>query len=269
VVAAFHRLRKWRSHAARDFQRMTSSASVEDGIARVVSDLLHQVPCPPTDLDKVCQKLDVSIRDSDELIGTGALIRDGASFNILCASGLPLERRRFTIAHEIAHLVIDRSAKRIVRHSSELERLCDVFAAELLMPRPVFVAALARSARLRDLPALAKSFQVSLTSAAIRWAELKRVSIFEVREDRVTWGVGLIRRGRITELDETLMPAIARAIAGEAGADEVHLNVQESIRRCEVEYWPLGKSKRAFILVRILPTAPSHSQMGALGTDIT
>src|SRR5258708_4143381 len=135
---------------------------MEEAVASVVSELLDQVERPPTDLDRVCEKLGVSVRDSDELIGSGALVKDGEAFQILCASDLSPERRRFTIAHELGHLVIERSSGGIVRQSKELECLCDIFAAELLMPRPAFVHAVDRGVRLRNLPALARAFGVSL-----------------------------------------------------------------------------------------------------------
>jgi hypothetical protein len=218
-----------------------------------VSELLDQIHCPPTDLEKVCEKQRVSIHDSTELLGSGALVKDGEYLQILCAPDLSPERRRFTIAHELGHLIVGRSSPLGVRQSREVERLCDLFAAELLMPRPVFAEAIGRGARLRDLPGLARSFQVSLTSALIRYAELTGVSIFEVREDRIVWGVGVIRHGPVRDLDDGLKPAIAKAIEGQAGSDQIYLTIRESIWRCEAEYLPLGKSKRALILIRALP----------------
>jgi Zn-dependent peptidase ImmA (M78 family) len=254
VVGSSALPRKWRTSAACDFRDRMASASVEDAVVRMVSELIDQVDCPPTDLDTICEKLGTSVRDCSELFGTGALVRHGGTLQILCASGLSAERRRFTIAHEIGHLVIEQHARRSVRQSKEVERLCDMFAAELLMPTSAFGGAVGKSTRLRDLPALARSFQVSLTSAAIRWAELRRISVFEVQGDRIVWGVGVIRRGRTHDLDDALRPVVARATAGVSGADQVYLNVRESIRSCEVEYWPLGKSGRALIRVRLLST---------------
>jgi Zn-dependent peptidase ImmA (M78 family) len=251
-VVTSSRTRKWRSSVARDFRDMTSSASVEDAVVRVASELLDQVRCPPTDLETICEKLHVKTRDSHELIGSGALIKQGESLQILCAPDLSQERRRFTIAHELGHVVLARRGEKPVRQSRELERLCDMFAAELLMPTATFIQAVGRVVHVQDIPALARSFQVSLTSAAIRCAELRRVSIFEADEDRILWGSGIIRRGRTRDIDQTLFPAIAKAIAGAQGTDQVYMNIDDSIRKCEVEYWPFGRSRRALILIRVL-----------------
>ena len=122
-------------------------------------------------------------------------MRDGMNLQILYARDLSVARRRFTIAHEIGHVVLQKVAHGRVSPSNELERLCDMFATELLMPKPVFLREIDHDFHLSGLPDLAHRFRVSLTSAAIRLAEIRKVSIFETDKTEVRWGVGIVRRG--------------------------------------------------------------------------
>jgi len=81
-------------------------------------------------------------------------------------------RKRFTLAHEIAHLLLNtvpahRSANRT---DENLERTCDLIAAELLMPTEDatdFISGLG-SPSPENLKAIASRYTVSLQTAAIR-----------------------------------------------------------------------------------------------------
>jgi hypothetical protein len=87
------------------------------------------------------------------------------------------ERRRFTICHEIAHSVLNLPSEH--SSTSELdysrrpwnEILCDVFAAELLLPYDHFKP-MADTCRVgfADLDDLASKFQASVTSTGSRFA---------------------------------------------------------------------------------------------------
>ena len=111
------------------------------------------------------------------------------------------------------------------------------------------------------LPNLAHRFRVSLTSAAIRVAELKSVSIFEVDKNEVRWGVGLIKRGPVSALHYALTGAITEAINGRSGVDHVGLTIGESFVQCDIEYCPVGKTERALVMLR--SRRPSNSVEGA------
>jgi hypothetical protein len=81
-------------------------------------------------------------------------------------------RKRFTLAHEIAHLLLNtvpahRSASRT---DEDLERTCDLIAAELLMPTEEatdFIRGLG-SPSPENLKAIASRYMVSLQTAGIR-----------------------------------------------------------------------------------------------------
>lgn len=84
-------------------------------------------------------------------------------------------RRRFTLAHEFKH-VLDHSIANVAyvhlgqgdakRQHRQIERVCDHFAACLLMPRPVVKRAWC--SRIQDLEALAGLFKVSERAMQIR-----------------------------------------------------------------------------------------------------
>ena len=88
-----------------------------------------------------------------------------------------LERRRFTICHEIAHAVLNLASEHADTSEFDYSKrplneiLCDVFAAELLLPYERFKpAADACDIGFADLDELASKFAVSVTSTGSRFA---------------------------------------------------------------------------------------------------
>lgn len=106
----------------------------------------------------------------------GGVFRTGDQLIIKLNAFSPPVRQRFTLAHELAHLMLSPKATIAVQRShvaTDIESACDAIAAELLMPLeevrelrgvPASVDALTRSAR---------RFQVSLHAMAVRISELK------------------------------------------------------------------------------------------------
>jgi hypothetical protein len=104
------------------------------------------------------------------------------------AQGRPASRVRFSVAHELGHFFLPQHHEYLVSgrwHGSRteflsvkrLEREADWFAAALLMPRGAFIDRVQRlpglGCGLTRLAGLAdKIFQTSLTSTAIRYAQL-------------------------------------------------------------------------------------------------
>ncbi len=77
-------------------------------------------------------------------------------------------RQRFTIAHELKH-IFDHPAREASQDSQPkwlIERICDYFAACLLMPRPWIKRAW--TAGIQDTQQLAEAFDVSHTAIRIR-----------------------------------------------------------------------------------------------------
>ncbi len=81
-------------------------------------------------------------------------------------------RQRFTIAHEYKHIIDNR---RQINPDFE-ERICDYFAANLLMPKRLVVAAWTQGQIERNLVAMAKAFAVSRPAMNYRLNQLGLVS---------------------------------------------------------------------------------------------
>jgi hypothetical protein len=124
-------------------------------------------------LDALARKLGVSRIIEQRLPFEGGLFQlpDG-ELVIKLNSESSFVRKRFTLAHEIAHLLLNtvpahRGANRI---DEDLERTCDLIAAELLMPTEEatnYISGLG-SPSPENLKAIASMFTVSLQAAAIR-----------------------------------------------------------------------------------------------------
>lgn len=118
----------------------------------------------------------------------GALITDDAKSRgiILFNERSALQRRRFTIGHELGHFLIpahrgDQQCTpkdmRRVRHNGERERReaeANSFSAGLLMPKPWFEREMGRlgDAEVSHVQALARIFNTSLEATANRYVDL-------------------------------------------------------------------------------------------------
>lgn len=107
---------------------------------------------------------------------------DRAPLIVTNISSVSPSARSFTLAHELGHLVLREDAACIeqtrVMPSVVLERWCEEFGAEVLLPRRE-VADFARSRRIaregadiEDVKALASMFHVSHRAAALRYIDL-------------------------------------------------------------------------------------------------
>jgi Zn-dependent peptidase ImmA (M78 family) len=92
------------------------------------------------------------------------------------------ERQRFTVCHEVAHIVLDLPSNHVELPSWSYakrdpnEILCDVFAAELLMPYKLWAAKLPKGEPSLDaIQQMADEYQVSFPAAASRYATLAKV----------------------------------------------------------------------------------------------
>jgi hypothetical protein len=107
--------------------------------------------------------------------GTCFPMADG-SYRICVNRNDRIERRRFTVCHEIGHIVLGLKSE----HKTEpwtagrplAERLCDLFAAELLLPGKLFEpAAEDTPVSLAGIDALARQFEASVTATGSRYAD--------------------------------------------------------------------------------------------------
>ncbi len=123
-------------------------------------------------LESVIRKLGVAEIVEEELPFDGGIFEISGKLIVKLNSLSSYERRRFTLAHEIGHLVLSRGLKgaRECKNDAELERACNVIATELLMPAGEvfsFVRQLGGPST-ENLRVLGRKFGVSLHTAARR-----------------------------------------------------------------------------------------------------
>lgn len=141
---------------------------------------------PPVDPFEIARRLQVPIDVVDTTDFSGCLMRRGEKFGIFYSSAIDNDGfRRFTVSHELGHRELRHHHHHLFDvdglHSSRsdfvsddwFEQEADAFAVELLMPEERFRVEMRKQGI--GLPAIkhfAAVFQTSLTSTAIRYAEL-------------------------------------------------------------------------------------------------
>lgn len=196
--------------AKRIFQMAGTDTSLYDAVRIIAANYTKNVNCPPTNLEAVAHELNIYDIVSEDIAISGELRRNGRGFKVVYSAFLTPARKRFTIAHEIAHAIVLQSGPRAPRKGRELERICDMIAVELLMPEAVFVSAATTEPSAQAVRELATKFQTSLAATGIKYARLKGVSVFQVEQDeRVIWASGVVKSGAVRNLDHSLNEAIS------------------------------------------------------------
>ena len=146
---------------------------------------------PPFDPQTLAEGLGIPIHYTRDLRGADALIvHKQGRFHILADARVRnFGRLNFTLAHEIAHTFFEGAADKVHLRSEDraiydqtpegrtLERLCDIAAAEMLMPDSCFhPMAREQGFNARAVSRLASRFHVSLQAAAIRMVRWKSPS---------------------------------------------------------------------------------------------
>ncbi len=142
----------------------------------------------PVDPFAIAQMHDIVVQakpDTESGV-SGMLLRHGNAFGILYASDIPNEGfQRFSVAHELGHYFLEGHIDHVLPndgiHASHAgfssgdpyEQEADNFAVGLLMPAKPFRKLMGRARLgLADIEAAREACKTSLTSTAIRYAEL-------------------------------------------------------------------------------------------------
>lgn len=144
----------------------------------------------PLDLSNVRQDLRVYIRAANAILvveemGAGesgsTITRPDGKHVITINESEPIVRQRFTICHEIAHIVLGlpSSHAEVPQHSIAKRHIneihCDTFASELLMPYTLWnVEVPSGNPSDEVIERMASAFQCSFPAAASRYATLAR-----------------------------------------------------------------------------------------------
>ena len=170
-----------------DLADIKSPTRLAEAIVKQIPDLSY--PVPVHDIALALDITDIKELSSDGF--AGALITDDAKGEgiILVKQGMP-ERQRFTVGHELGHFLcphhkpptggfqctsgdMARSVS-VVKGREEWEVEANQFSAELLMPKPLYKAAL-RSRRVQDLGHIldiAGKFEVSKLAGVRRAVDI-------------------------------------------------------------------------------------------------
>ena len=149
--------------------------------------LLYEAGCisVPTDLRALARHLGVAQIEIAEIDTEGSVQRVGDNLIIKIRKGMPGTRQRFTLAHELAHVIIDEvtrktESKDYAKYSRFAcvkpvmceEGLANHLASVLVLPTWFMQRRLAGSVRLSDLSRAARDARVSLSAAMLRSVQL-------------------------------------------------------------------------------------------------
>ena len=146
----------------------TADGRTVANVARFISP--HRRPGEP--LEAMALRLGVRRIVEESLSFEGGIFQLSAGELVIKLNAeSPATRKRFTLAHEIGHLLLGKPGlRRSCGGNQVLERKCDAIASELLMPVDEvipFVAGLGKPSP-EKLRAMASRFDVSLQAAAFR-----------------------------------------------------------------------------------------------------
>lgn len=146
---------------------------------------------PPVDVRELAWGLGVSEIITRSTFGDGRLERRSDEKVIVVDIKAGQSRRRFTIAHEIGHVVLSSGQSRAFDLDLQAqEQFCNAFAAALLLPRD-WLQQRAGGARpeLKELRAISEEAAVSMTSCFIRLQRFQpwRRVFLQWRHDRSDW----------------------------------------------------------------------------------
>lgn len=230
-----------------------NARTVESAIRIVAENLLIGIPCPPTDLDQILPRINVTGYEAQsEYTGSGALLRDGKGFKIIYSSQMSNGRKRWTVAHEMAHAIFEKTGRNAPRSGCELERLCDMIATELLLPWIHFAPRIRENVCLENVLRLAQIFRTSITSTAIRCAEICGVSVFEMNGKQLRAPHGEVRSVHDIISEPALACIVSSSMNSIFGSDELFMSLGNRASRWFIEWRHIGSADRRIFLLRRL-----------------
>ena len=237
------RRRYWKTAAAQRVRQVAGLEPIDRAIEKIAGKLVEGLACPPTDLEALAVRLGVTeIRQDNSMVVPGELRKLRSELVVFLLPNLPRTRRRFTLAHELGHAFFEGTGRR-PHPSQELERLCDKFAAEFLMPRQVFVSHAGRQPDLGRVLELCRIFETGLLSTLGRVSDIYGYRALELRGDEVVWR----RRMSVPVLHQ--VSDRVQGLSGHMGTEVVDLFERGGYSTWKLEWQALGgKSHRIGLL---------------------
>jgi len=234
----------WQTAAAQRVKQVAGISDIDQAIAKIAEGLVDGLAGPPTDLEALANRVDVTdIRRDDTMLVPGELRDLQGQLVVFLLPNLPKTRRRFTIAHELGHAFFERMGRR-PRPSRELERLCDKFAAEFLMPRRIFLSHAGRNPDLGHVRQLCQTFETGLLSTLGRVSDIYRYGAIELRDEEVVWS------RRLSVEVRHQVSARIRSSSGQFGADVVDIYERGGYSRWNLQWEALGDEDHSVGLLR-------------------
>lgn len=207
----------WRTKTARSLIESQNAQSIDVAVERVVAVWRKEalakygetgLAAPPYDPVPLAGILGITDIRSAELDVDGQIRReDGCMLIEYDQHSNSRARSRFTIAHEVGHMIlwnvlgrVHKASRQQSNGSSEIETLCNKLAAEILAPRTEVEYLLEklrqppRKSLCHAVMGIAKEFRVSLQFAALRLREQRRSIGFMLFDDSLKmpdWQVGV------------------------------------------------------------------------------
>lgn len=175
------------------------------------------------DLKDLAMYRNVLVREGEIKGAEGRLLRKGKSGVIHVRRGIvPEGRRRFTIAHELGHWELHEEYSQLLCSAedmrdygrSPLEVEANCFAAELLMPNSHFRSACGTlEPSMALIESLASDFQTTLTSTAIRFADVskRKVVVVYYQNGFIRWSYSDPRKKLLFVVPGKPLPAFSSA----------------------------------------------------------
>jgi predicted transcriptional regulator len=145
-------------------------------MVQMCEDLVANEPGVPVDLVVLASLQNVLSVEVADMVEAGCIRVDGDYFRIRLRASDSERRRRFTLAHEICHIFFETTSlvgvtdHEVGRYGAkdEVEYLCDLGAAEVLLPRAAFRSRCPSQPGFDDVCAMAEEFDASLEATASR-----------------------------------------------------------------------------------------------------
>jgi hypothetical protein len=147
-------------------------------LAAAVLEVCGIDPAPPVPLTVLADALGVAEIRSISMVEDGRLEKRAGRTVIFLREETGHQRRRFTLAHELGHLVLAEPAQDFIAHRREVrfdseERFCNQFAAALLLPRQWVEREFAEApVTLKVASRMAQQAETSLSAGLVRLREI-------------------------------------------------------------------------------------------------
>ena len=241
---------RWRSAAARRVRELAGRETVEEAVEELARRLTAGQTEPPIDFAPVFHRAGVrAYREEEDLLTAGALRpAAGGGFEVVVSALETPGRRRFTAAHEIGHVVMERTGRWRPRRGVELERICDLIAVHLLLPAPLFRRELRRPVTAAEVARLAARFEASFTTVAYRCLDFAPIALLRMEGGKVVGAAGWRGFGVSPAAAGS---ALLTAIRNNSRAGEAAVSPDRSGRRNLLRAeWRSTGAERTIVLVR-------------------